>query len=50
MGQPDGGWYDDDPPQVIGSSPKDRATNINTNKITIYFDEFVKIENASEKA
>ena len=49
MGQPDGGWYDDDPPQVVGSTPEDRATNINTKKINIFFDEFIKIENPSEK-
>ena len=49
MGQPDGGWYDDDPPVVVGSTPEDRATNVKTNKITIYFDEFIKIDNASEK-
>ncbi len=49
MGQPDGGWYDDDPPVVVGSTPEDRATNVNTKKITIYFDEFIKIDNASEK-
>ena len=49
MGQPDGGWYDDDPPKVVGSTPADRATNIKTNKITIYFDEFIKIDNPSEK-
>ena len=49
MGQPDGGWYDDDPPVVVGSSPEDRATNIKTKKINIYFDEFIKIDNPSEK-
>ena len=49
MGQPDGGWYDDDPPQVVGSTPEDRATHINTKKINIFFDEFIKIENPSEK-
>ena len=49
MGQPDGGWYDDDPPKVIGSTPEDRATNIKSNKITIYFDEFIKIDNPTEK-
>jgi len=49
MGQPDGGWYDDDPPVVVGSTPDDRATNIKSNKITIYFDEFIKIDNPSEK-
>ena len=49
MGQPDGGWYDDDPPKVVGSIPEDRATNIKTNKISIYFNEFIKIDNATEK-
>lgn len=49
MGQPDGGWYDDDPPVVVGSTPDDRATNIKSNKITIYFDEFIKIDNPTEK-
>ena len=49
MGQPDGGWYDDDPPVVVGSTPEDKATNVKTKKITIYFDEFIKIDNASEK-
>ena len=49
MGQPDGGWYDDDPSKVVGSTPADRATNITTNKINIYFDEFIKIDNATEK-
>ena len=27
MGSPDGGWYDDDPPRVLGCSPEDKATN-----------------------
>ena len=49
MGQPDGGWYDDDPPQVVGSTPEDRATNVKTKKVTIFFDEYIKIDNASEK-
>ena len=49
MGQPDGGWYDDDPPQVVGSTPEDRATHINTKIINIFFDEFIKIDNPSEK-
>jgi len=49
MGQPDGGWYDDDPPVVVGSSPAERATNVKANKITIYFDEFIKLDNATEK-
>ena len=35
MGQPDGGWYDDDPPKVLSATPADQATNVNTKKITI---------------
>ena len=49
MGQPDGGWYDDDPPKVVGSTPEDRATNVKAKKITIYFDEYIKIDNPTEK-
>lgn len=49
MGQPDGGWYDDDPPVVIGSNPEDQSTNVKAKKITIYFDEFIKLEDATSK-
>lgn len=33
MGQPDGGWYDETPPSVIGASPDDGATNVRQQKI-----------------
>ena len=49
MGSPDGGWYDDDPPVVIGSNPVDQSTNVSAKKITIYFDEFIKLEDATNK-
>ena len=49
MGQPDGGWYDDDPPVVIGSDPADQSTNVKAKKISIYFDEFIKLEDATSK-
>ncbi|MFC2291497.1 MAG: Ig-like domain-containing protein, partial [Prevotella denticola] len=49
MGQPDGGWYDETPPRVLGASPAERATDVNSRKVSIYFDEFIKLENASEK-
>lgn len=49
MGQPDGGWYDDDPPKVLGSTPADQATNVTTKKITILFDEYIKLTDASNK-
>ena len=48
MGSPDGGWYDDDPPRVIGSTPAERATNVSAQKITIQFDEFIKLADASQ--
>lgn len=49
MGQPDGGWYDDTPPRIIGSMPADKATNVKTKKVTINFDEFIKLEDATNK-
>ena len=49
MGSPDGGWFDDDPPVVLGSDPVEKATNIKTKKVTIFFDEFIKLEDASSK-
>lgn len=48
-GQPDGGWFDETPPKVIGASPADGAVNVNQKKINIYFDEFIKLDNPSEK-
>ena len=48
MGSPDGGWYDDDPPVVIGSTPADKATGVKSKKITIYFDEFIKLADPTQ--
>ncbi len=49
MGQPDGGWYDETPPQVVSASPKDGSTGVKTRKVSILFSEYVKIDNATEK-
>lgn len=49
MGQPDGGWYDEEPPKILGSSPQDKSVGVSSKKITIYFDEFIKLDNPSEK-
>ena len=49
MGQPDGGWYDETPPHVIGAIPNEKSTGVNTRNISIFFDEFIKIDNATEK-
>jgi len=48
MGNPDGGWYDEMPPQVIGAEPEDKGINVNSRKIKILFNEFIKIENATD--
>ena len=48
MGNPDGGWYDEDPPRILHSVPDDRATGVTSQKINIYFNEYVKIANASQ--
>lgn len=49
MGQPDGGWYDETPPRIMGAAPADKGTNVKNQKISIFFDEFIQIENATEK-
>lgn len=49
MGRPDGGWYDETPPHVVAAYPEDGGTNVTTKKVRILFDEFIKIENATEK-
>ena len=49
MGNPDGGWYDETPPRVLSASPSDRGTNSKSKKVIINFDEFINLENASEK-
>ena len=49
MGQPDGGWFDETPPKVVGATPEDGATNVSAKKVNIYFDEFIKVDNPTEK-
>lgn len=48
MGNPDGGWYDETPPKVLGATPADKATDVKAQKVKISFDEFVKIDNPTE--
>ena len=48
MGSPDGGWFDDDPPRVVSAIPADQSTNVTTQKITILFDEFIKLEDPTQ--
>ena len=49
MGQPDGGWYDETPPVIIKTTPQDKGVNINQKKIAIHFDEYIQIDNPTEK-
>ena len=49
IGSPDGGAYDETPPQVLYSQPGNQAVNATNKKIRIRFNEYIKIENASEK-
>ena len=48
MGNPDGGWYDETPPRITHTSPMDKSFDVNTKKINIYFDEFVKVADVTQ--
>jgi len=45
---PGGGPKDSLPPILVTSIPKDSATNINTNKIVLTFNEFVELQSVQE--
>lgn len=49
VSNPDGGAYDETPPRVIGSNPDMESTDFKGKRITIDFNEFIKLENAAEK-
>jgi len=49
IGNPDGGPFDETPPRITGSSPANGATGVRPRKVSIDFNEFIKLENASEK-
>lgn len=46
---PDGGPYDETPPRIVAMSPTLGGTNEKGKKVTITFDEAIKVENAQEK-
>ena len=49
VGNPDGGPYDETPPKFVRATPSPNSTNNKSKKVTIEFDEFIKLEKASEK-
>ena len=46
---PDGGPYDETPPRIVGMTPELGACGAKAKKVTIAFDELIKVENAQEK-
>lgn len=48
MGTPDGGPYDEEPPVLMEAKPAIGATNVKSGKITLDFDENIKLVNAFE--
>ncbi len=46
---PDGGPYDETPPRIVRMSPAIGGQNVKQKKVTLTFDENIKIENAAEK-
>ncbi len=49
IGRPTGGPKDVTPPKVTSATPPNYTTNFNKDKIEIYFNEFVKVQNAKQK-
>ena len=46
---PDGGPYDETPPRIVAMSPAIGQTDCRAKRVTIAFNEFIKVEQASEK-
>jgi hypothetical protein len=49
VGRPDGGPYDEAPPVFIGATPPQRSVNNDKQRLSIRFDEYIQLQNASEK-
>lgn len=49
IGRPEGGPRDEMPPVFIKSNPTQGQTNVKSNKIEIFFDENLKVDDASNK-
>ncbi len=46
---PTGGPRDEDPPEVVRSTPPDQTTQFRGNQIRIFFNEFVRLENIRQQ-
>lgn len=48
-GTPDGGRFDEEPPYMVRATPGHGSVNASSRKVRIYFNEFIKLDNPSEK-
>ncbi len=49
IGRPEGGPRDEEPPRYVSSNPRPGQLNVNTNKVTIHFDENIQLDDAFNK-
>lgn len=49
IGHPDGGPIDVTPPEFVGSQPEQRATQVTKRKLSLRFNEIIKLEKPGEK-
>lgn len=49
IGNPEGGPYDMTPPRLVKATPDNRATGVSDVRMSLHFDEYVKLNNQSEK-
>ncbi len=48
-GSPSGGPRDETPPVLVRAEPEDRSLNFNSQRIRLYFDEFIRLEKVQEQ-
>lgn len=49
IGNPNGGFYDEEPPELVRSNPADGATNVKEQKLRLRFNENIKLDNLNDK-
>lgn len=49
IGNPNGGFYDEEPPVLLRSNPSDGATNVKEQKLRLRFNENIKLDNLNDK-
>jgi hypothetical protein len=49
IGMPTGGKIDKTPPKDVKTTPKDNSINFNSNTFSVEFDEYIELDNVSQK-